>query len=214
MNRPVPESPKIYHIVHIDKLPSIVADSCLWSDAAISQRSAGGSTIGMAKIKERRLNKALTSYPDLHVGECVPFYFCPRSVMLYMLHMDNHPEIHYRGGQQPIIHLMADLHKVIQWAQQQGKRWVVTDANAGSFYFNDYAHLDDLQQIDWQAVASTHWVQCRDKKQAEFLLEQQLPWQLIEGIGVYSQPYAAQVQAILSGANHFPPVKVKRSWYY
>jgi hypothetical protein len=82
MSNTVPATPKIYHIVHIDKLPSIIADGCLWSDAEISQRSAGGSTIGMAKIKERSLNKALTSYPDLHVGECVPFYFCPRSVML------------------------------------------------------------------------------------------------------------------------------------
>lgn len=26
----VPAQPKIYHIVHVDRLPSIVADGCLW----------------------------------------------------------------------------------------------------------------------------------------------------------------------------------------
>lgn len=95
----MPTHPKIYHILHVDRLPSVIADAYLWSDAEISRHSPGGSTIGMAKIKQRRLNKALSSYPDLHVGECVPFYFCPRSVMLYMLHMNNHAEITYRGGQ-------------------------------------------------------------------------------------------------------------------
>lgn len=28
----VPAQPKIYHIVHVDRLPSIIADGCLWCD--------------------------------------------------------------------------------------------------------------------------------------------------------------------------------------
>ena len=31
----VPSQPKIYHIVHVDRLPSIVADGLLWCDAEI-----------------------------------------------------------------------------------------------------------------------------------------------------------------------------------
>jgi hypothetical protein len=34
---PVPAQPKIYHIVHVDRLPSIVADGFLWSDAVMVQ---------------------------------------------------------------------------------------------------------------------------------------------------------------------------------
>jgi len=51
-----------------------------------------------------------TSYPDLYVGDYVPFYFCPRSIMLFIIHQANHPELDYRGGQVPIVHLQADLH--------------------------------------------------------------------------------------------------------
>ena len=33
---PQPTHPKIYHIVHVDRLASIMADGALWSDAAMS----------------------------------------------------------------------------------------------------------------------------------------------------------------------------------
>ena len=82
---PTPVEPKIYHIVHVDRLPSIIIDGWLWCDADIAQRAPPGTTIGMNSIKQRRLTQlALTSHPDLHVGDCVPFYFCPRSIMLYL----------------------------------------------------------------------------------------------------------------------------------
>ena len=81
----VPRHPKIYHILHIDKLSSVINSNNLFSDAIIHNQNPIGTTIGMSKIKERRLNTlTLSCYPDLHVGDCVPFYFCPRSVMLYM----------------------------------------------------------------------------------------------------------------------------------
>ena len=83
----MPANPKIYHIVHVDRLPSIVAEGRLWSDAEVGNRALGGTTIGMSAIKQRRLSELhLDKYPDLHVGECVLFYFCPRSIMLYLIH--------------------------------------------------------------------------------------------------------------------------------
>ena len=50
-----PTNPKLYHIVHMDKLPLIVADGQLLCDAVIAQRAGGGTTIGMGHIKTRRL---------------------------------------------------------------------------------------------------------------------------------------------------------------
>jgi len=71
---PAPVQPKIYHIVHVDRLASILADGCLWSDAVIAAQARPGSTIGMASIKHRRLHENyLASHPDLTVGGCVPF---------------------------------------------------------------------------------------------------------------------------------------------
>lgn len=213
-NSLIPQNPKIFHIVHVDRLTSIISEGCLWSDTAVQQRQLSGTTIGMITIKTRRINKALNSYPDLHVGDCVPFYFCPRSVMLYMFYMNNHPEITYRGGQTPIVHLQIDLYKTVQWANQNNKRWVFTDSNAGSFYFNDYANLEQLGKINWNAVQTGDWRDCREQKQAEFLIEEQLPWKLVEEIGVYSKAQLQQVNSILQAATHRPLVNIKRDWYY
>ena len=51
-----PAAPKIYHIVHVDRLPSIIAKGGLLCDAEIVQRAAAnpshgmGTTIGMRDI--------------------------------------------------------------------------------------------------------------------------------------------------------------------
>jgi hypothetical protein len=37
VSMPAPRHPKVYHIVHIDRLPSIVSDGCLWCDAERSR---------------------------------------------------------------------------------------------------------------------------------------------------------------------------------
>ena len=132
MTMPVPAEPKIYHIVHVDRLASIVADNYLWCDAEIATRQPEGTTIGMNGIKQRRLTKTLTSHPDLRVGDCVPFYFCPRSVMLYVISQRNHQELTYQGGQAPIVHLEADLRQTIVWAEKHKQRWAFTLSNAGA----------------------------------------------------------------------------------
>ncbi len=214
MTNSVPSQPKIYHIVHLNNLPSILSDGRLWSDSVMVHRQ-GTTTIGMSKIKQRRLTKIkLTTYPDLFVGDCVPFYFCPRSVMLYMFNQGNHPEITYAGGQIQIVHLVADLNATVTWAERYSRRWVFTDSNAGSFYFNDYNNLAQLSNIDWNAVTSQYWMECRDKKQAEFLIEEQFPWELIECIGVYSTEQVHKVNQTLQSATHRPPVQVMPDWYY
>lgn len=155
---PPPAAPKIYHIVHVDRLPSIIADGVLWCDAEIVRRAPPGTTIGMNKIKQRRLTELhLSSHPGLLVGGCVPFYFCPRSIMLYLIHMANDPELTYRGGQRPIVHLEADLNRAVAWADMNERRWAFTLSNAGSYYFEDRCELAQLDEINWPAVRTNRW---------------------------------------------------------
>lgn len=215
MSNDIPNPIKICHIVHIDKLSGILSENSLVCDAEIQRRQPIGTTIGMGKIKKRRLEELiLSSHPDLHVGDCVPFYFCPRSVMLYMFYRDNHPDIDYHGGQEPILHLVADMHETILWANEHNLRWAFTASNAGSYYFDDFNSENDLNQIDWSAVRSKDWQMCQDKKQAEFLIEQRFSWELVERIGVYSDVQYRQVSSALAGAVHRPPIEIKREWYY
>lgn len=211
---PVPQHPKIYHILHVDRLPSIIADEFLCCDARMCNQPGAGTIIGMNNIKQRRLTLPLHSHPGLHVGDCVPFYFCPRSIMLYLLWQGNHCDLEYRDGQQPIIHLQADLHETVQWAQQNKLRFAFTSSNAGSYYFEDWHDLNQLHNIDWDAVNATDWSKCKEGKQAEFLLENRFPWELVECIGVYSDRQLLQVNRNIAGIGHRPVIEVKRAWYY
>ena len=218
MTAPVPERPKIYHIVHWDRLPFIRSRG-LWCDAVMAGQSNAGTTIGLSNIKRRRRRKVLNSRDNLRVGDCVPFYFCPRSVMLFVLHKDNNPDLAYHGGQEPIVHLEADLYRAINWSNKLSRRWAFTTSNAGAFDFEDYADVSHLDKIDWDAVEAEWWENTaelpnRRSESAEFLLEGHFPWTLIERIGVYSHPTRKRVLSALSEANYCPPVEVNRGWYY
>ena len=215
MSTPVPSNPKIYHIVHVDRLASIIADSYLFSDADIAERSPDSTTIGLDAIKQRRLHELrLSSHPDIYVGECVPFYFCPRSVMLYVIHQANHPDLAYRGGQNPLVHLEADLRQTITWAKKPDLRWPFTLSNAGARYFEDRCDLNRLHEIDWNAVQANQWRGCKEGKQAEFLIEQRFPWQAIARIGVKSQQTYQKAMTAVALAAHRPRIEVRRDWYY
>jgi hypothetical protein len=211
----VPACPKIYHIVHVDRLSSIIEEGGLLCDAEVVRRDLVGTSIGINHIKQRRLTElTLTSHSGLHVGDCVPFYFCPRSVMLYMFYRGNSPDIIYRGGQMPIVHLEADLHTSVDWCNKNGRRWAFTTSNAGSRYFDDYSDLDKLDRINWTDVHANSWNNCKETKQAEFLIEASFTWSLFERIGVYDETICNKVQNILTNSIHCPNVEKIPAWYY
>ena len=58
----VPPKPKIYHIAHVDRLPSIVADGFLWCDAEVIRHAPAGTTIGMSSIKDRKSTRLNSSH--------------------------------------------------------------------------------------------------------------------------------------------------------
>ncbi|HXP87051.1 MAG TPA: DUF4433 domain-containing protein [Bryobacteraceae bacterium] len=213
---PPPAQPKIYHITHVDNLPSIIAEGCLVSDAVMIARGGPSKAIGMSTIKQRRLGLLVECHPGDHVGDYVPFYFCFRSVMLYLIYMANHSELTYRGGQGPIVHLEADLLSVVGWANEVGRRWAFSLSNAGSYYAQFRKDLDDLGEVNWPAVASTDFrpADIKEGKQAEYLLHGSFPWGLVNRIGVHSMGVAQMVDAALSAAAHRPRVEIRPDWYY
>lgn len=215
----VPERVLIYHIVHVDKLASIVADGYLWSDARTREIGSPGTVVGMQAIKNDRLRKPLTTHPDLAVGQCVPFYFCPRSIMLYLLHKGNHPSVTYKGGQRPIVHLVSEVHRAAGWADAEKLRWAFTLSNASAAYTEDRSDLQALVDVNWTAVRARQWggnadPAIKEGKQAEFLVEDRFAWSQIIGIGVMVKQVGDQVTRIIAGSDHRPTVKVKADWYY
>ena len=211
-----PTNPKIFHITHVDNLAAIIAAGCLRSDAAMIALGGPQASIGMSTIKQRRLGLPVTCHPGDHVGDYVPFYFCSRSIMLFVIHCANHPDLTYRGGQGPIVHLQADLHAVVTWAHQHARRWAFTTSNAGARYARFCDSIADLTQIDWSAVGSNDFRDptVKEAKQSEFLVHDTFPWELIEAVGVHSPSVQAAAQATIATAAHRPRVDVRSWWYY
>ena len=213
----IPKRPKIYHITHVQNISQLAASGRLWSDAKRIELGLACHVVGMSAIKQRRLEKIeVKCHPGTTVGQYAPFYFCPRSIMLYILHRGNHPDIHYTEGQRSIVHLQADLRTAVQWADQNGVKWAFSDRNAGGYlagFFNDLSYLD---RINWDAVATTDFrdVFVQEGKPAEFLMFEAFPWSLVETIGVIDRRIGSQVSKALAEASHQPPVHVERAWYY
>lgn len=211
-----PVNPSIFHITHLDNLGSIVAGGFLLSDAAMLVLGGPKATIGMSSIKARRLALPVHCQPGTRVGEYVPFYFCPRSVMLYLISRANHPELAYRGGQAPILTLEADLHATVAWANAQGRRWAFSLSNAGAGYAEFRSSLAQLNELKWSAISSTDFSssEVKEGKQAEFLLHERFPWGLVTRVAAQSVAVRDQAAAIIAGAAHRPPVDVRKDWYY
>ena len=77
-----------------------------------------------------------------------------------------------------------------------------------------YSDLAKLHKIAWDAVQACDWRNCKDGKQAEFLIERSFPWALVSRIGVQSRGTGAKVQDALLASRHRPTVAVRRDWYY
>ncbi len=125
-----------------------------------------------------------------------------------------HPDVAYSGGQQPLVHLEADLRTTVEWAEEQHMAWAFTNCNAGARYARFWCDLMELDQIDWRAVSATSWDSVKEKKQAEFLLRRRFPWRLVDRIGVLDSGIADRVKAAIRDAGHQPMVETKPQWYY
>jgi hypothetical protein len=209
--------PDIYHITHVDNLPSIIEDGGLWSDRERIDRGLEHRNVGLTEIKQSRLTeRRVKCHPETMVGEYVPFYFCPRSIMLYLLYRGNRQGLTYTGGQRPIVHLVADLERTVAWADAKGKRWAFSNRNAGTAYADFFADLDELGKVNWDAVRATNFRDplIKDGKQAEFLLYGRFPWTLVDRIGVINAEISERVQGILGADAEKPIVEIKPEWYY
>ena len=82
--------PEIYHITHVDNLGSIAESGGLWSDAERIRQGLAHQNVGLTEIKQSRLQeRQVRCHAGTMVGDYVPFYFCPRSIMLYLLYCGN-----------------------------------------------------------------------------------------------------------------------------
>jgi hypothetical protein len=135
--------------------------------------------------------------------------------MLYRLHTG------YNVAQVPqaeIVYLVAHAQTLVN----AGLRCVFTDRHSLARFAAFRDDLRDLQIVDMEAAYAERWATTaehpdrQEKKQAEFLVHDQLPWRLIAWIGVLDADAVARVGRILDRhpIRQRPPVERRRHWYY
>lgn len=199
----------LYHLTHINNLQSILQQGNLWSHALVRKNAISYKDVANQDVQTRRER---TKIPIGVVGslhEYVPFYFAPRSPMLYALCMQQIP-------QNDIVYFMTNKEMI----QQYCSSFVFTDAHAIRRLTNFYTQLSDLNKIDWELMKASQWADTDDdpnrkaRRQAEFLVYNEVPLSACLGFAVYSNPAKRKVEEMLQDADITLPVAVRKSFYF
>ncbi len=202
-----PKHVLIYHITDVANLPGILAEGGLRSDVAMAQLNP--MVIGYTDIKARRMKQTCVACCDgRFVGEFVPFYYCPRSPMLYSINRGNTglPA----GCQRSIVHLVSTVAVGIGL----NRAWAISNGNAGASHTSFFADVKALTGLDWAAIRATVWRGKTSQKMAEFLVSDFFPWTGFHAVGCHNSGVAKQVQDLLNSQHHRPAVTVEPDWYY
>ena len=209
----VPKPTFIYHITDIGNLSSIITNDGLYSINAMRENNRPYNTIAYEHIQGRRSNTRVPVKPYGTLHDYVPFYFAPRSPMLYTINKGNVPS--YNGGQKSIVYLVSST----EWVN--GKRpWVFTDGHGTMAFTNFYNDLNFLDEVDWDVMISKYWNDTSDypdrrrRRQAEFLVSNYFPLSLVQDIGVYNSEIAHNVENVFKDTIHEIPINIYPAWYY
>jgi hypothetical protein len=216
MTMPVPRPTPVYRLLHETNLPLLLARGALHAPNCTPADGLEYRTIHRADVQDSRRLRSVPKGPRGPVHDYVPFYFGPRSVMLYQLSTGWVPG--YSEGQGPLLHLVSTCESVVA----AGRPFVFSDGHGLARLTDWYDDLADLERVDWVAVNARIWrdtLQDMDqqrRKQAEFLVHQSLPFSSISSIGVLDEAARQRVEQRLqaSGAGWSCPVQVRRDWYY
>lgn len=205
----------IYHITHVNNLTSILKSGGLLSNSKLRHNQVNYTDIAHEGIQDQRARKRVPCCAGGVLHDYVPFYFAPRSPMLYAIHKGFVKG--YDQGQKPVIHLVFDAEAI----EASDLAFTFTDGHAIMAYSDFYDDLDALAfAIDWELMESRYWSDTEEdpnrkcRRQAEFLVHQFCPWTLITEIGVISSTIQTQVRQILQNFKHQPTIRVYSNWYY
>lgn len=211
MPRPVPTP--LYHFTSIHHLASIIEHGLVCDTSAATGLLS--VEVGNRGIKEQRRRRPVPVAPGGVVADYVPFYFAPRSPMLYAITMGNVPE--YSGGIDPLLYLVTTAERLAEL----GLPMLFTDRNAvlaTAHFTPSLADIDTL--IDWPLMRARMWNNTpsepdrRERRMAECLVYSRVPWEAIQYVVARTPPRATEARATLTRFSQSIAVRTKRDWYF
>lgn len=149
------------------------------------------------------------------IGEYVPFYFTPRSVMLFNIVTGYYaPKVPRRNKEEIII-----IRCLIETLVQQ-TRWFFTNGQANDEETEHFADIRFLNRIDWECIQNSNFSKTdgdydrQRRYQAEFLVHNAVPVNCIESICVYNDTMAAWVTKQVNKAGKMIPVHIQKFYFF
>ena len=133
--------------------------------------------------------------------------------MLFTIH---HRNTIFQGGQELVEHLVPSVEAVS--ARIPPLAWMFTDGHAVIDLSEYYVDISDLDKVDWDIMTAKHWRDTLEdgdrvrRRQAEFLVYQFFPWELISEIAVIDSKIEAHVKQMLADVAYVPKIVVRRDW--
>lgn len=205
----------IYHFTHAKNLPEILQSGHVFCQTRLPS-GARDVDISYYEVQERRRKKQVSCGPRGNLHDYVPFYFAPRSPMMFAISKGNVEG--YEGGTVPLIYLVSSAQRV----QNAGLEFVFTDGHptkAFTSFFDDVAYLSE---VPWDVMRSRYWNDDEDhpdrrrRRQAEFLVYGSFPWSAVEFLAVANKGIQTRLQKFLTTKypNRVKPVRVAPDWYF
>ena len=216
---------RVFHITAICNLPSIVKAKALYAKAVLKRKKMEYGNIAYQGAQGKRATKLVEKPPGETLHDYVPFYFAPRSPMLFTINNGNVPDCPHR--QPDIVHLVTTVETITE----NELPFVFYDYNATLSIATCYNDLTDLKRINWPLFYESpcldgyckYWNSRRDipkyflrqeTRQAEFLVHRKVPLKLITMVAAYNEEKVAEVRQIFEGAGIELPVQAKSAWYF
>jgi hypothetical protein len=205
-----PSDPWLLHFTHVDNLPGIIEKGLLADTADKGEVRE----CGQPSIKERRRSREVPECRGGVVADYVPFYFAPRSPMLFSILGGRVKE--HGTDQSQLIYLVTQLSRVIT----HGLPWVAADRNAvlhPAKFTVDRRRLED--HIDWAVMEAQYWRNTvndgsrMQRRMAELLVHGSVPWSVISHVVTCCERRAAIAKDRIPATNP-PRVLVRPNWYF
>src|ERR1700674_3485793 len=192
----------------------------LYANAQLHKKNIGYGNIAYQGAQGKRATKMVAKPPGGVIHDYVPFYFAPRSPMLFTINKGNVRDCPHR--QPDIVHIVTTVATIAA----SGLPYVFYDYNATLDIATCYSSATDLDKINWSLFFESprmdgycqYWhsrmdvakhVLRQETRQAEFLVHKSVPLKLVTMVGAYDQVKADEVREIFEDADIDLPVEAK-----
>lgn len=213
MSKPHPTH--VFHFTRVEHLSQIIKRGLL-SDNQAKAQAVLAVEIGNADIKQRRQRKDVDIHPGGTVADYVPFYFAPRSPMMYVIDKGNVPT--YTEGCDRLIYLVSTVEQFMD----NRLELVVSDRNA-AMNVAEFEHFsENLPEdfIDWPLMKERMWQDVpeyqdrKERRMAECLVHGSVPWSNILHLAAKSEEVAQEARTILLASDANRDIDVRPNWYF